>query len=257
MASDKGFVAQGDVDGSVNHGFVSAFVDHGTEILDHGVNVQGRQCGVYGESQDLGPDTSESGGKPRFNLTRTTHDHKGRFGVYGVGDDVGVYGKGGRGIEGDGGSDGVFGHSVVTGVRGEGQRSGVEGIGTAPEQQTVTKQSDDPWKGRSGDEFGAGGIFQSAFRAQIRLVPASLEGLPMRGRPRGADVGDLLVLEKEKEGPAEEVSLWLCVHADRPLRGAARWREVQLGPIHKEPIRTVNLIASLFDRLDRFRVWRR
>jgi hypothetical protein len=43
---DSNFVAKG----IEVHGFVSAFVDEGTEILEHGVNVQGSICGVYGES---------------------------------------------------------------------------------------------------------------------------------------------------------------------------------------------------------------
>jgi hypothetical protein len=214
---DSNFVAKG----IEVHGFVSAFVDEGTEILEHGVNVQGSICGVYGESQDLRPDMS---GPPRTNTTRSTPE--GRIGVYGVGDYVGVYGDNGvygRKLQDSG--YGVNGEAPHVGVRGAGGHAGVEG-----------------W----GDEGAVGGVFGAHTRAQLRLEPS-----PYFRQPQRADAGDLLFIKRPDAHP-EDASLWLCVNGTNPeMAGAERWREIQLGPVQKEPahhVSTWELIKSWFTR---------
>ena len=202
------------------HGFVSRFVEDGVELLQHGVNVQGSECGVYGESQDLTPDMST----PRTNTTRSTPFA--RIGVYGVGDTYGVYGD--NGVHGKKHGDegyGVSGEGGKVGVYGEGHAAGVEGRSDA----------------------GVGGLFGSIRRAQLRLQPSPADFEV----PAAADTGDIFFSLRRGE-PLDSASLWICVYpTSSEIGGAERWREIQLGPVQKQPIR-LTFWQSIFSRLPFF-----
>ncbi len=76
---EKRVVATGPNQGFTVRGVTGFYTD--ADKLDYGVNVQGNQCGVYGESVNTAPRTN------RKTLKAGT-------GVTGVGDDTGVFGKG-------------------------------------------------------------------------------------------------------------------------------------------------------------------
>lgn len=179
----------------------------------YGVNVQGSQCGVYGES-GLGTDSS-----------RETPNHHAleNIGVCGVGLTTGVFGHGdqragvwgqhensGAGVIGVGmkKNNGVFGVSqdpgnhkddLGAGVGVKGASECVHGVGVMGLSVKEFSNSDTPRAevgngggigvmGESGSgtgvmgnsNTGVGGVFTSNF-AQIRLKPATTVGPPRKG----------------------------------------------------------------------------
>jgi hypothetical protein len=99
------FVATGPNDGFTVRGLTGFYTE--AELLDYGANVQGKLCGVYGESVNTPPPTN-----------RTTLEQ--RTGVCGVGDNYGVVGKGFTTVsvygENEASGTGVFGVALNAGA---------------------------------------------------------------------------------------------------------------------------------------------
>jgi hypothetical protein len=99
----KRLVATGPNEGFSVRGLTGFYTE--AEQLDYGVNVQGKRCGVYGESVNTLPHTARETPEPST-------------GVCGIGDDYGVYGKGFTKV-------GVYGENKASTDRG----TGVYGLG--------------------------------------------------------------------------------------------------------------------------------
>lgn len=226
----------------------------------YGVNVQGNQCGVYGESVEI--------------LSDRESKVEG-VGVHGFGENFGVIGTGRRGIAG------VFGehNQGGTGVLGAAIEAGVGVVGASVsnlEDRFKTLHSiSDPADGKednvvygkgigvfgkSGQGAGVcgsstngagvlgksdqgpgvsaksnrdrGGVFESGENiAQIHLVPLQ-QGAGRPQLPEDGMVGDLLLIRNTEQAgdflSSDQCSLWLCIPSTVAL-GGARWREVMLG----------------------------
>jgi hypothetical protein len=140
----------------------------------------------------------------------------------------GVFGSGPVGVLGSasGSGDGVLGRSAT-------------GLGVAGETNSGSAIS-----GRASDVNGRGGVFQSTFSAQVRLVPRNLisgtQLLPTAAiiptsitigkqdgpeLPKAGRAGDLMAIIGDA---TEQSTLWFCVLGGGGA-AAARWAQVLLG----------------------------
>ncbi|HHK5543764.1 TPA: hypothetical protein ACQUHN_006284 [Bacillus thuringiensis] len=202
----------------------SAFSTKAIDMI-FGVNVQGNKCGVYGESFTNSSNTRDT-------------DFPG-VGIWGSGQNFGVFGDGNKGIAGVVGRNNKRDLAAVIGST---KKGGVGVFGTT----FATLNCEDPAKGLgtgvsgqskggfgifgfSTDSTGRGGAFQCSRAAQIHLVPNSPEYSERRPQlPKDGRSGDLFVA---KNNQTQQCSLWFCVQGDdRNNNTPAQWAEVLLGP---------------------------
>ncbi|ANT39960.1 hypothetical protein P9Z39_22870 [Bacillus thuringiensis] len=208
-------------------GFPFAAFSTKTIKMEYGINVQGKQCGVYGEG-----------------FTNPSND---RFtpvpgiGVCGRGENFGVFGDGFQGIVGVVGQHNRKNRAGVVGAVKLGGL-GVVGTSNASINPTIYDSFIDPANGLgtgiygesekgigvygiSQERTGRGGVFKSSKGAQVRLTPNDLGALPKDGCP-----GDLLVTFDFNDSKNREKSfkLWFCIKEEDEST-AAQWAPVSLG----------------------------
>ena len=268
---EKRVVATGPNQGFSVRGLTGFFTD--AEKLSFGVNVQGNECGVYGESVNTTPQTNR----------RVPED---RIGVCGVGDNYGVLGKGitKAGVRGEKDSRGigVFGVAVgdaigvagiskvknprdkkkstgngIVGATEGGEGFGVVGLGLdslepTDEPELAPRVRRDKGKfvfgqtlggaigvlGASGTGTGVHGLSSEARGGVFESgVGAQVNLKPLFGKSVPSfdgEAGDLVVIVKEKEPTGEFAELWLC------LRGkfhgeSAVWGKVEISTTFQVP----------------------
>ncbi|SRR6266487_793608 len=195
--------------------------------VGYGVNVQALTCGVYGQS------LAQSADREVPHLDPNNPDP--RYGVYGTGDNVGVYGRSRADpnrvvpqIVPDPGT-GVFGIADNVGIRGQ----CTTGIGVLGEGESGVG-------GVFSSVTNRGGVFSSGHEAQLQLTPqlvppntAPVESQPKDTRfipllPKDGQAGDIFAATDERR--TELCQLWFCVRSSNE-HDPAQWRQVTLGSV--------------------------
>jgi hypothetical protein len=231
------------------------FFTNATRIW-RGVDVVGKQLGVRGRGGDAGSVGVEGHGGPGGNgvfgqgmngivglsaaaVRNPATEASEPAGVFGVGDGSSAVGVRGESIGPNAGVVGIS-HSVGGVGAGPGVRAlSDDGIGVAAKGDTGVHSQGERYGVEAYSDGGTGvytrttrgvglqayskesqaGVFESEYRAQIRLIPSNSQRDPSQF-PQ-SELGDLAVTFADPPSPP---SLWFCIVAGGP--GQSQWKKI-------------------------------